>query len=86
MVKGVNRQVLEIHDTETEYFEKALLFVKPEYSNLSESSLREYFAHAFKATQVPQPRKTRAITLVLCAAKLIAAAGVGALVTYLLLK
>ena len=30
MVKGVNRQVLEIHETGCEYFEKALFFVKPE--------------------------------------------------------
>ena len=26
MVKGVNRQVLEIHETGCEYFEKALFF------------------------------------------------------------
>ena len=31
MVKGVNRQVLEIHETGCEYFEKALFFVKPEF-------------------------------------------------------
>ena len=86
MVKGVNRQVLEIHDTETEYFEKALLFVKPEYSTLSESSLKECFAHAFGTTKVPKPRKTQALTVVICALKLVAAAGFGALITYLLLR
>ena len=41
MIKGVNRQVLEVHETGTKYFEKALFFVKPEYSTLGERRLNE---------------------------------------------
>lgn len=41
MIKGVNKQVLEIIETENGYFEKALFFVKPEYSGYSENKLRE---------------------------------------------
>ncbi|MDR1628804.1 MAG: hypothetical protein LBS36_01105 [Oscillospiraceae bacterium] len=41
MIKGVNRQVLELNDTGNEYFEKAIFFVKPEYSGLGEGKLRE---------------------------------------------
>lgn len=41
MLKGVNKQVLEIAETENGFFEKAIFFVKPEYSGMSEGRLRE---------------------------------------------
>ncbi len=31
MIKGVNKQVLEITNTENPYFERIVFFVKPEY-------------------------------------------------------
>ncbi|MBQ2848302.1 MAG: hypothetical protein IJO03_11845 [Clostridia bacterium] len=41
MIKGVNRQVVEITQTQCEYFEKVLFFIKPEYSAVSEGDLKE---------------------------------------------
>ena len=41
MIKGVNKQVLEINETDNSFFEKAIFFVKPEYSGYSEVRLRE---------------------------------------------
>lgn len=41
MIKGVNKQVLEIAETGNGFFEKAIFFVKPEYSGMSEGRLRE---------------------------------------------
>ncbi len=42
MIKGVNRQVVEITQTQCEYFEKKFcFFIKPEYSAVSEGELRE---------------------------------------------
>lgn len=41
MIKGVNRQVVEVTQTQCEYFEKVLFFIKPEYSAVSEGKLRE---------------------------------------------
>ena len=32
MIKGVNKQVLEINETQNGFFEKAIFFVKPEYT------------------------------------------------------
>ncbi|MBR5451633.1 MAG: hypothetical protein IKV36_01405 [Clostridia bacterium] len=32
MLKGVNKQIIEINDIENEYFYKAILFVRPESS------------------------------------------------------
>ena len=40
MVKGINRQVLEIHDTGCAYFERAFFFVNPEYAKTDEKKLR----------------------------------------------
>ena len=39
MLRGINRSIIEINETENRYFEKALLFVKPEYINLSPEQL-----------------------------------------------
>ena len=33
MVKGVNKTIIEINNTESEYFDKILLFVKANYGN-----------------------------------------------------
>lgn len=41
MIKGVNKQVLEINETQNSFFEKAIFFVKPEYSGMAEGRLRE---------------------------------------------
>lgn len=41
MIKGVNRQVVEVNDTECDYFEKIMFFVKPEYACVSEGKIRE---------------------------------------------
>ncbi len=40
MVKGVNRQIIEINDTGNSYFEKALLFVTPGRSDTSDAELK----------------------------------------------
>lgn len=39
MLRGTNRSIIEINETENKYFERALLFVKPEFGNLSPERL-----------------------------------------------
>ena len=39
MIKGVNRQVIEISETDCEYFERVMFFVKPEFVNVSEGTI-----------------------------------------------
>lgn len=36
MLKGVNKRIVEISNTNSKYFYKALLFVKPEYCDLTD--------------------------------------------------
>jgi hypothetical protein len=44
MVKAVNKLILEINNTENEYFEKAVLYIRPERANDSKlgKSAEEY--------------------------------------------
>ena len=39
MLRGTNKSIIELNETENKYFERALLFVKPEFINLSPERL-----------------------------------------------
>jgi hypothetical protein len=60
MIKGINKQVLEVIETNNGYFEKALFFVKPEFSGYSESKLRELAQAEIKSTIHPPKQKLMA--------------------------
>lgn len=53
MIKGVNRQVLEIAQPECAYFERVLFFVKPEYSSVSENKLKDKADMLIKSSSAP---------------------------------
>lgn len=57
MIKGVNKQVLEITETENGFFEKAIFFVKPEYTGMSEGRLRETAKNEMKGITKPPSNK-----------------------------
>ena len=83
MIKGVNRQVVEVSDTGSEYFERILFIVKPEYATVSEGKVRERVEQIAQATGAPPPSNSKRRPL-LSAAKLTAAASVGAAVATLI--
>ena len=58
MIKGVNRQVVEVRETGCEYFERIIFFVKPEYASLSEGKIRERASLIAGDTPLPPPTKT----------------------------
>lgn len=86
MVKGVNRQVLEIHETGCEYFEKALFFIRPEYSAENDSKLR---GQALKSIQskaaVPKTRRQRVKSRMLLTLQMLGSASVGAVIAAIIL-
>ena len=87
MVKGVNRQVLEIHETGCEYFEKALFFVRPEFSQESESKLKGKALNSIKnSTGIPKTRKQKIKSKMFFVVELLASAGAGAIITMCFLK
>ena len=59
MIKGVNRQVVEVSDTGSEYFERILFIVKPEYATVSEGKVRERVEQIAQATGAPPPTKAK---------------------------
>lgn len=59
MLKGVNRQVLEIAQPECAYFERVLFFVKPEYSSVSESKLKSKADSLIKSSSAPPAEKKK---------------------------
>ena len=83
MIKGVNRQVVEVSDTGSEYFERILFIVKPEYATVSEGKVRERVEQIAQSAGAPPPTKSKRRPL-LSAAKLTAAASVGAAVATLI--
>ncbi|NMP36807.1 MAG: hypothetical protein GX051_01585 [Clostridiales bacterium] len=59
MIKGVNKQVVDVNDTGSEYFERAIFFVKPEYSGVSEGKLREKAQLIIDGAGAPVKSKAR---------------------------
>ena len=60
MIKGVNRQIVDIPQPESAYFERAIFFVKPEYADTDEKKLRAAAQHVLPQTaKVPKSKKKR---------------------------
>ena len=85
MLKGVNHQVVEVTKPSCEYFERVIFFVKPEFSSVSEGTLRERASEIASDAGVPPASKVKKSRLLL-AVRLLSAALVGAAVTNLVSK
>ncbi len=79
LIKGVNRQVVEVSQTDSAYFERILFFVKPEYYGLGESKLREKADAALQNR--PSPVRSREKKSPKDRLRYLAAAGGGAACT-----
>lgn len=53
MMKGVNKQVLEVTNTENPYFDKIIFFVKPEYKSADRKMLQKQAEALATITQKP---------------------------------
>lgn len=85
MLKGVNRQVLEILQPDCDYFEKVIFFVKPEYYGMSEAKLREKAASVLKKTLRPPKYQTGFREARLAnALRFLLAAGIGGMIVFAL--
>ena len=84
MLRGVNRQVIEISETDCEYFERVLFFVKTECVNVSEGRLKERAnAIAGKADRPPMTKivRNKLRTAAYLAGAAVTGAGITAAVT-----
>ena len=41
MIKGINHTMIELNETGNEYYERALLIVKPEYASVARAVLED---------------------------------------------
>ncbi|MCQ2462476.1 MAG: hypothetical protein MJ177_03605 [Clostridia bacterium] len=82
MIKGVNRKVVEVNDTGSEYFEKIIFFVRPEYASVSEGKIRERAGLIANSGTLPPPTRQnrniikKVLICCLCAALGAAAAAI----------
>lgn len=63
MIKGVNHRVVEVSDTGSEYFEKIMFFVSPDYASLSEGKIREKAGTIASGTSAPPQNKRKKLSL-----------------------
>lgn len=82
MIKGVNRQVVEVSQPESVYFEKVLFFVKPEFYGLGESKLKNKADALLKDSVNPPATKNKSKKMSFnSVAKFVVSALTGAAVT-----
>lgn len=87
MVKGINRQVLEIRETGSPYFERAFFFVNPEFAFTDEKKLRKEAEKALQnPDRLPKTRRRRAKSILYWALGSGAVAAVGTVATVLLMR
>lgn len=57
MVKGVNQSIIEITQTGSKYFSKAILFVAPEYTDLRRKKLSQEALNALNHLKGKEEKK-----------------------------
>ena len=85
MIKGVNRQVVEVNETQCEYFEKIMFIVKPEFAAVSEGKIRERAGIIADSSTLPPPTKLKR-NRYFDVIKLVFSALCGAAITIVMLK
>ena len=87
MIKGVNRQVIEITQTKCEYFEKVLFFVKPEYSCESDGKLKGGALKSIRnSAEIPKTKRQKVKSRMIFIVEMAASAGAGAILTAILIR
>lgn len=83
MIKGINRSIIEVHDTGSLYYERALLVIKPEYAcaqrEVLEKEAKKLLENMGEPSSLKYGNKKLKAILRMCLA-----AGGGALLTALL--
>ena len=82
MIKGINRTVIEVTETENRYYEKAFLVLKPEYATVERTLLEKEAKKMLHALSAPSVIK-KSHAFFYWAVRLGTSAVVGALVTLL---
>lgn len=84
MIKGVNKQILEVTNTDSPYFEKIIFFVRPSSPTLDDKKLHAAAMKYSKTDQKP-PRQRRTIRQIGMSVLYVAMGiGAGTAITYIM--
>lgn len=93
MLRGVKKQIIEVTNTENEYFEKAILVVSDRYTECDRAKLRrkatEYVSAINPFTDVeskPNKKAVDSVKKLLSVAKYIGASSAGAAILYFIMR
>ena len=84
MLKGINKQILEVTNTDSPYFEKIIFFVRPAGQQLSEKELHAQAEKVAKNAGKPPKTKYGSGRYMVTAAFVALGVGAGIALTYLM--
>ena len=85
MIRGVNKHIVEVSETENEYFERAILFVRPDMLHLNDAELRRRATKLLIGMGQPGGSLKRAGRLVMIS-RMVCCALIGAAIAALIMK
>ena len=53
MVKGINHSIIEVNETGSEYYERAILIIRPEYASAQRAVLEDEARRMLRDMDVP---------------------------------
>ena len=86
MIKGISRQIIEVQETGTAYYERAYFVVKPEYDSAQRQALEKEALKILRTIDAPSGMKKRGKILFKKILWLCCAASLGALMTFLIMN
>ncbi|MBC8586364.1 hypothetical protein [Youxingia wuxianensis] len=81
MLKGVSQKVIEVVNTDNKYFEKAILFLRPQPMGEENGHTIKKYASEYLSQITYQPTPKNKKSLMISLGKIILSAGFGAAVT-----
>jgi len=84
MIKGINKQILEVTNTDSPYFEKIIFFVRPQGQRLSEPELQREAEQLAKNAGKPPRTRPNFGRKTVTAALVLLGIGAGAALTVLM--
>ncbi|MFR5876668.1 MAG: hypothetical protein ACLUFN_09295 [Eubacterium sp.] len=84
MIKGINKQILEVTNTESPYFEKIIFFVRPEAQRMDERSLQKEAEKISKDMKKPPKTKRTVKQIASTFVYMLLGLGAGTALTFIL--
>ena len=64
MLKGINHSIIEVNETGSEYYERAILIIRPEYASAQRAVLEDEARRMLRDMDVPSALRSKSRRLV----------------------